>query len=304
MKRISLLLPIILFASFGFCQLKTKITVKKNTVTAPSVSLTCTSPGSNALAFNFYRATVSGGPYTIIGTSPMVSACAYTDTSVNLGTTYYYVATSLDIAVGSICPAGTSCESGYSNQATAVIPANPTVTGVSPATGTTLGGTTVTITGTGFASGATVSFGSTAGVSVVIASSTSITVTTPPVNAGIVTVTVTNTNGLSASLASAFTFITPPPNAPTGLTVNTITAGNFELQWNPPVPQSGLTLASFIVYRGEHAGMTAPTKIANLAPTVTSYEDSACTYPNCYYKVEATYSVPIDYSNIVGVSNP
>lgn len=81
----------------------------------PSVDLGCVAPvsGPAPTGYNFYRGTVSGGPYIVVG--PNQSTCSYTDTTVQFLTTYYYVVTALS---GSL-------ESAYSNQATAVIPANP-----------------------------------------------------------------------------------------------------------------------------------------------------------------------------------
>jgi len=67
---------------------------------------------SGAVGYNIYRGTVSGGPYTMINTS-LDSTTAYTDSTVVSGQTYYYVATAVN---------SESEESGYSNQATAVIP--------------------------------------------------------------------------------------------------------------------------------------------------------------------------------------
>jgi len=67
---------------------------------------------ANAVGYNVYRGTVSGGPYTMINSS-LNSTTAYTDSTVVSGQTYYYVATAVD---------GSSNESGYSNQAQAVIP--------------------------------------------------------------------------------------------------------------------------------------------------------------------------------------
>jgi hypothetical protein len=69
---------------------------------------------SSAVGYNVYRGSVSGGPYTMIN-SALDSTTAYTDSTVLSGQTYYYVATAVDAK---------SNESGYSNQATAVIP-NP-----------------------------------------------------------------------------------------------------------------------------------------------------------------------------------
>jgi len=67
---------------------------------------------ADAVSYNIYRGTVSGGPYTMINTSAD-STTAYTDSTVVSGQTYYYVATAVN---------SESEESGYSNQATAVIP--------------------------------------------------------------------------------------------------------------------------------------------------------------------------------------
>jgi hypothetical protein len=72
------------------------------------------SASTSAVGYNIYRGTVLGGPYTMVNTS-LDGTTAYTDSTVVSGQTYYYVATSVDAS---------SNESGYSNQATAVIP-NP-----------------------------------------------------------------------------------------------------------------------------------------------------------------------------------
>jgi len=85
------------------------------TGTAPvqqSVNLTWTAT-ADAVGYNIYRSTTSGSGYTMINPS-LDGTTAYTDSTVVSGTTYYYVATSVN---------SESQESGYSNQATAVIPA-------------------------------------------------------------------------------------------------------------------------------------------------------------------------------------
>jgi hypothetical protein len=76
-----------------------------------TVDLTWDASG-DAVSYNVYRGTVSGGPYTMINTSS-VSTTTYTDSTVVSGDTYYYVATAVNAS---------SEESGYSNQTTAVIP--------------------------------------------------------------------------------------------------------------------------------------------------------------------------------------
>ena len=63
--------------------------------------------------YNVYRSTISGGPYSKINTGGLVASTTYSDTTVALGTTYYYVTTSVN---------SSNQESGYSNQAEAVVP--------------------------------------------------------------------------------------------------------------------------------------------------------------------------------------
>jgi hypothetical protein len=62
--------------------------------------------------YNVYRSSLNGSGYSRIN-SALVTLLAYTDASVQSGTTYYYVTTAVD---------STGAESGFSNQATAVIP--------------------------------------------------------------------------------------------------------------------------------------------------------------------------------------
>jgi hypothetical protein len=65
------------------------------------------------VGYNIFRATTSGGPYKLLNAS-IVSATTYTDTEVQSGQAYYYVATS-------IASDGVT-ESGYSNQVSATVP--------------------------------------------------------------------------------------------------------------------------------------------------------------------------------------
>jgi len=67
---------------------------------------------AKATGYNVYRGTMSGGPYSKINAT-LNPATSYTDASVQLGQTYYYVTTAVDSEGG---------ESAYSNQAQAVIP--------------------------------------------------------------------------------------------------------------------------------------------------------------------------------------
>jgi fibronectin type 3 domain-containing protein len=111
---------------------KPKVTVSATGTADPSVALSCTPPAAGVKpdSYNFYRSTTSGGPYTKVGAS---GSCAYTDATALFATTYYYVATSVN---STTCPSGQTCESGYSNQATAVVGSNPIP---NPPTGLTVG---------------------------------------------------------------------------------------------------------------------------------------------------------------------
>jgi hypothetical protein len=77
-----------------------------------TVSLGWTASTGTIAGYNVYRGTVSGGPYTKLNSSTNAST-SYTDSTVQSGTTYYYVTTAVD---------DSGEESANSNQATAVIP--------------------------------------------------------------------------------------------------------------------------------------------------------------------------------------
>jgi hypothetical protein len=78
------------------------------------VTMTWTaSTTSGVTGYNVYRSQTSGTSYTKLTSTPLsATTTTYTDPGVTAGATYYYVATAL---------VGTS-ESGYSNQATAIVP--------------------------------------------------------------------------------------------------------------------------------------------------------------------------------------
>jgi hypothetical protein len=80
--------------------------------TSHSVALNWIASSSPVTGYNVYRSTTSGSNYTKVNGS-LVSTVNYTDSTVQNGTTYYYVTTAVD-ASGN--------ESTYSNQASAAIP--------------------------------------------------------------------------------------------------------------------------------------------------------------------------------------
>ena len=87
---------------------------------------------------------------------------------------------------------------------------SPTLTAITAASGSTSGGTTVTLTGTALYTGTTVTFDGTPCASVTRINATTLTCITPAHAAGVVDVVVTNMDR-SATLAGAFTYVTPAP---------------------------------------------------------------------------------------------
>jgi fibronectin type 3 domain-containing protein len=79
-----------------------------------SVSLSWNASTGTVAGYNIYRGTVSGGPYSKVN-SALDVITSYTDSTVQSGSTYYYVTTAVD---------GSGKESAQSNQVQVVIP-NP-----------------------------------------------------------------------------------------------------------------------------------------------------------------------------------
>ena len=77
-----------------------------------SVALTWNASTSTVSGYNVYRSTVSGSGYTKINSS-LVALLTYTDSTVQSGTTYFYVTTAVD---------SSGNESVHSNEVSAAIP--------------------------------------------------------------------------------------------------------------------------------------------------------------------------------------
>ncbi len=77
-----------------------------------SVALSWNASTSAVIGYNVYRSTLSGTGYTRINLA-LLAVLAYIDSTVQSGTTYYYVTTAVD---------STGTESPYSNEAQAIIP--------------------------------------------------------------------------------------------------------------------------------------------------------------------------------------
>jgi hypothetical protein len=81
------------------------------TVAAPhKVTLTWAASTTSGVSYSVYRGTISGGPYSLLSSG--VASTSYADTTVQSGTTYYYVTSAVD----------STGQSVYSNEVQAVIP--------------------------------------------------------------------------------------------------------------------------------------------------------------------------------------
>jgi Abnormal spindle-like microcephaly-assoc'd, ASPM-SPD-2-Hydin len=77
-----------------------------------TVALLWDASTSSVSGYNIYRGTQSGGPYSMLNSSPL-SSTSYTDSGLLSGTTYYYVSTAVN---------SSNIESAFSNEASAAIP--------------------------------------------------------------------------------------------------------------------------------------------------------------------------------------
>ena len=155
------------------------------------------------------------------------------------------------------------------------------VTGISPASGLAAGGTTVTITGTGFTGASAVDFGAVAATSFVVDSDTQITATSPAEPLGTVDVTVTATDGTSASATSSADQFSYALAAPSGLWTTPL-INECQVSWNP-LPGAD----SYQVWRNttnDHAtNDNTPASEIAAGIKATTYDDPAATPGVTYY---------------------
>ena len=179
-------------------------------------------------------------------------------------------------------------------------PTTLSVSGASPATGPTSGGTAVTITGKGFQAGATVRFGASQCAAVTVASSTQITAMSPSGSSGTVSITVTDPDSQSASLASGFTYTSPttlsvsgasPATGPTsGGTAVTITGKGFQAGATVRFGASQSTAVT--VASSTQINATSPAGSAGIVSiTVTDPDSQSASLPSGF-----TYTSPTTLS--------
>ncbi|MEM7167971.1 MAG: IPT/TIG domain-containing protein, partial [Planctomycetota bacterium] len=185
---------------------------------------------------------------------PAISVAFISPTSV-LATTPAHAPGAVDVALTTIN--GTSTLVGgftYNPQ--------PTITSLSPGSGPPSGGTSVTLAGTGFLPGTTVRFDGIIAPATIV-STTQIFTASPAHAAGVVDVTVTNTNG-TGTLANSFTYLSPPTltlvapsmGSPAGGTLVTLTGSGFD----------GTETVSFDGLPATAVTLISPTSLTALTP--------------------------------------
>jgi len=263
-------------------------------VSGPAPTVSGVAPGSGSSA--------GGTAVTITGTNFAAGAAvtfgiaAATSVVVVNGTTITATAPAGTAGAVTVTVTNPGGQSGSLASAFTYI-APPAVSIVSPNSGAPAGGTAVTITGTAFAAGATVTFGAAPATDVVVVSGTQITATTPAGSVGAVTVTVTNSNGLSGSLAGAFSYVaaltvssvSPNSASTAGGTAVTITGMNFAA--GVTVTFGGTSATNVAVVNGTTITATTPAGAAGaVTVTVTVSGQSGTLVSGFSYVVTPTVS--------------
>lgn len=209
-----------------------------------SVSLSWSASSStNVTNYDVYRGASSGGPYSVIGTTGAVTT--YTDYNIQNGQTYYYVTAAVNTS---------GEESGYSNQATAVVPSGISETATITLTAPPVALSSLTCSPTSLNSGAATTC--TIGLS-----------------------TVAPTGGTVVSLASNSTLLPVPASSvtvPPGLTSASFTATAGTISSNQ---SATLTATLSGVSETATISLTAPAAVtlSSLACSPTSLNSGAAT---------------------------
>jgi IPT/TIG domain len=229
---------------------------------ASSLTVSSVTPNSGA---------TGGGTVVTIGGTNFVSGATVTfggssATSVSFMSSTQLKATTPAHAAGAVSVAVTNPDNASATLAGGFTfgTSSLTVSSVSPVSGPAAGGTTVTISGSNFQSGVSVTFGGLGATSVSITNSSTLVAVTPAHSSGSVGVTVTNSSGQSAALASGFAF------------------HSIDLLWNAP-STSTITIAGYNVYRGDAS--TGPFALLNGSSPLatTSYIDATVDGGRTYY---------------------
>jgi hypothetical protein len=161
----------------------------------------------------------------------------------------------------------------------------PSISSIFPTSGSTAGGTTVIISGSNFQTSGTtiVKFDTSNATNVNVTSPTSISVVTPAHAAGTVAVMVTNPDGQSATLASAFTYggpridsVTPATGSTAGGTTITISGAGFLT--GATVKVDGSSASNVVVVSA--TTITASTPVGPADASVSTPRDVVVTNPD------------------------
>ena len=239
------------------------------------VSLSWTA-SSGATSYNVKRSTVSGGPYTTVGST---GATSFTNTGLTNGTTYFYVVTAVNA----------SGESGNSTQASAmpqgVVPAPPTGVSATPGNAqvslswtASSGATSYNVKRSTVSGGPYTTVGSTGATSFTntgLANGTTYFYVVTAVNAS-------GESGNSTQVSATPQSVAPAP--PTQLTATRNKPGRLTLHWvQSPTP--GVT--SNGIYRRTDPG-TYPANPVDTIPANTVYQDNGLSGGTTYcYRVTA-----------------
>src|SRR5262249_40495182 len=208
------------------------------------------------------------GAAVVIGNVPAQSVTVASSSSIS-ATVPAHAAGGFDVVV--INPdGGTATLPGAFNYAAPPAP-GPHASLIAPASGPPAGGTTVTIAGFNISPSASVRIGGVAASGVSVSNGVTITATTPAGTLGLADVVVTNPDGQSSTLASAFTYANPTPapqissispsTGPTNSSTQvTITGAGF--QYGATVNFGGTPATTIIVY--------SPTTITAYAPPASN----------------------------------
>ena len=185
--------------------------------------------------------------------------------------------------------------------------ATTAVTSVVPKTGPLAGGTVVTINGSGFTSGTQasaplVSFGGTPATNVTVISSSQLKAQAPAHAAGSVGVQVTAADGKSASLASAFTYITATFSVKSVSPLSGPAAGGTTVTINGSGFQSGASvnfggLGATSVSLTNSSTIVAVTPVHSSGPvtvTVTNTSGDSATLPSgfTFHSINLLWNAP------------
>ena len=260
------------------------------TASGSYVSLSWTAPSSNGgsaiTSYSIYRGTAAGSESTSpVGTS---TTLAYTDSTIVVGTTYYYVVK----ATNSI---GTSLASNEASYKVGSLPSPPTNLLASQSLGkVTISWAAPSSSGSSAITGYLVYRGISTVLTdqVQIASVTSTSYQDTTVTIGTTyyyTVKAVNSVGSSASSASLSVLALGLPDIPGNLIV-TGSSNSLGLSWTAPSNNGGSAITSYSIYRGTAAGSESTSPVGT--STTLAYNDSTIVVGTTYYYVvKATNSI-------------